>query len=322
MLVALGLIALGFVFLIFGADLTVKGGVAIANKLNIAPVIIGLTILAFGTSAPEFVVSIKAALNDAEGIVLGNIIGSNIGNIFLILGLASAIKPIEADKKVFFRDYKFLLAVTILFAVISYFGNFSLLHGLLMLALLFGFIAFNYVNAMKNPPEENNEETHSPYASKSWLIVSLVTIAGLVAIIFGGDLLVKGAVSIAEHLGVSQEIIGLTIIAFGTSLPELAVSVIAAMRGQSAMALGNVVGSNIWNIVFIMGITATMTNVEVPQQFIVYDNIVMLAGTLILWPIMMTKGKISRTEGIVMFIAYCAYIVSQVLITQGVINFG
>ncbi len=320
MILSIGLILIGFVLLMVGADLTVKGGVAIANKLNIAPVIIGLTILAFGTSAPEFVVSIKAAFKGAEGIVLGNIIGSNIGNILLILGVSAMISPIVSDKKTFFRDYKFLLAVTLLFVAIAYFGMFGRAHGIVMLALLLGFIWFNYKNSKDKSAD--NEETHSPYASKNWLFVIGLTIIGLGIIVYGGELLVDGAVSIAELLGVSEEIIGLTIIAIGTSLPELAVSAIAAYRGQSSVALGNIVGSNIWNIVFIMGFTATVTNVEVPNQFINYDNIVMLGATLVLWPIMMKKGKISRLEGSLFVLCFVAYIASQVLISKGIISIG
>ncbi len=321
MLLSIGLITIGFILLMVGADITVKGGVAIANKLNIAPVIIGLTILAFGTSAPEFVVSIKAAFRGAEGIVLGNIIGSNIGNILLILGVAAMIAPISSDKKTFFRDYKFLLAVTLLFVAIAHFGLFGRAHGIVMLALLFGFIWFNYKNS-KDKPQEDDEETHSPYASKSWMSVIAITALGLGIIVYGGELLVNGAVTIAELLGVSEEIIGLTIIAIGTSLPELAVSAIAAYRGQSSVALGNIVGSNIWNIVFIMDFTATVTNVEVPNQFINYDNLVMLGATLILWPIMMTKGRISRLEGALFFMCFVAYIASQILITKGVLSIG
>lgn len=318
MISALCFILVGFVLLIGGAEYLVKGAVAIANKLKIPAIIVGLTIVAFGTSTPEFVVSIKAAFNGAAGIAIGNIVGSNIANILFILGVTSVIYPVVCNRKEFLRDYKFLLLVNVLFVCFAITGKFVCWQGLVLLALLFAFIYFNYRNSKDN---DASEDAVSVLASKSWWVVVLITIAGLIAIMYGADLLVKGAVDIARILGVSEEIIGLTIVAVGTSLPELATTVVAALRKQNGVALGNIVGSNIWNIVFIMGLTSTIIDVEVPRQFLLYDIWVMVLATMLLFPIMLSQNKISRIEGGVFLLIYMAYLVSQILIANGVWSF-
>lgn len=318
MISALCFILVGFVLLIGGAEYLVKGAVAIANKLKIPAIIVGLTIVAFGTSTPEFVVSIKAAFNGAAGIAIGNIVGSNIANILFILGVTSVIYPVVCNRKEFLRDYKFLLLVNVLFVCFAITGKFVCWQGLVLLALLFAFIYFNYRNSKDN---DASEDAVSVLASKSWWVVVLITIAGLIAIMYGADLLVKGAIDIARILGVSEEIIGLTIVAVGTSLPELATTVVAALRKQNGVALGNIVGSNIWNIVFIMGLTSTIIDVEVPRQFLLYDIWVMVLATMLLFPIMLSQNKISRIEGGVFLLIYMAYLVSQILIANGVWSF-
>ncbi|MBE6443175.1 MAG: calcium/sodium antiporter [Alphaproteobacteria bacterium] len=318
MISALCFILVGFVLLIGGAEYLVKGAVAIANKLKIPAIIVGLTIVAFGTSTPEFVVSIKAAFNGAGGISIGNIVGSNIANILFILGVTSVIYPVVCNRKEFLRDYKFLLLVNVLFACFALTGKFVCWHGLILLALLFAFIYFNYRNSKDS---DASEDAVSVLASKSWWVVVLITIAGLIAIMYGADLLVKGAVDIARILGVSEAIIGLTIVAVGTSLPELATTVVAALRKQNGVALGNIVGSNIWNIVFIMGLTSTIIDVEVPRQFLLYDIWVMVLATMLLFPIMLSQNKISRIEGGVFLLIYMAYLLSQILIANGVWSF-
>ena len=318
MISALCFILVGFVLLIGGAEYLVKGAVAIANKLKIPAIIVGLTIVAFGTSTPEFVVSIKAAFNGTAGIAIGNIVGSNIANILFILGVTSVIYPVVCNRKEFLRDYKFLLLVNVLFVCFAITGKFVCWQGLVLLALLFAFIYFNYRNSKDN---DASEDAVSVLASKSWWVVVLITIAGLIAIMYGADLLVKGAVDIARILGVSEEIIGLTIVAVGTSLSELATTVVAALRKQNGVALGNIVGSNIWNIVFIMGLTSTIIDVEVPRQFLLYDIWVMVLATMLLFPIMLSQNKISRIEGGVFLLIYMAYLLSQILIANGVWSF-
>ena len=319
MLYALFLIVVGFVLLIYGADWLVRGAVAIANKLKIPALIVGLTIVAFGTSTPEFVVSIKAALNGVGGISVGNIVGSNIANILLILGVAGIISSVTCDRKVFLRDWSFMMFTTILFVVFALSGKFVFWHGLIMLAMLIGFIVFNYINSKA---EDVSSETESPVAKKNWLVVIGVTAVGLVGIMYGADLLVKGAVILAKLFGVSEAIIGLTIIAVGTSLPELATTVVAAIRKQNGVALGNVVGSNIWNIVFIMGATSSIVDVEVVKQIMVYDMWVMVGATAVLLPIMMTQSKLNRVEAILFLLLYAGYLMSQILIVNGIWQIG
>ena len=300
--------------LVGGAEYTVQGAVAIANKLKIQPIIIGLTIVALGTSTPEFVVSLKAALSGNGGISLGNIVGSNIANIFMILGVASLIYPIKCRRRIFLRDYKFLFMVSITFVIFALSGEFVRWHGIVFIFMLFAFIYYNYKNSVKSAPLE---ESTSPIAKKNWPFVITVTLVGLGIIVWGAELLIQGSVNIALRFGISQEIIGLTIIAVGTSLPELATTVMAAIRHQNAVALGNVIGSNIWNIVFIMGFTATVTDVSVPVQFIYYDIWILLLSTILILPVMMTKARLSWGEGLVFVSIYTFYLVSQVMISLG-----
>lgn len=318
MLLALFFILVGFVLLIGGAEYLVRGAVAIANKLKIPSIIVGLTIVAFGTSTPEFVVSIKAALNGVGGISIGNIVGSNIANILLILGVAGVISSVTCEKKTFLRDWGFMMFTTLLFVVFALSGKFVFWHGLIMLAVLIGFIVFNYFNSKDTP---DDSETQSSLANKNWFVVVVITVIGLLAILYGSELLVKGAVNLAKIFGVSEAIIGLTIVAIGTSMPELATTVVASIRKQNGVALGNVVGSNIWNIVFIMGATSTIVDVEVVRQIMVYDIWVMLFATVVLLPIMMTQSKLNRIEGWLFLLLYTGYITSQVLIAQGIWQF-
>lgn len=315
MLMPILFIIAGFILLMFSAEYTVRGSVAIANKLNIPTLIIGLTIVAFGTSAPEFVVSISAALKGSAGISIGNVIGSNIANVMLILGVSAMIYPITCSHKVFVRDYMFLFVVTLLFAAFAFTKTFVRWQGIVMLALLVLFLIYNYRNAKK---DEVDTEALSPLRKSSWFKVIMVTVLGLAGIIWGADLLVKGAVDLARILGISEEIIGLTIIAFGTSLPELATSGMAAFRRQNGVALGNIIGSNIWNIVFILGATSTIIDIPVPQQFLNYDMWVMVGSTVLLFILMYTKSMLSRIEGFIFVLGYICYLISQVLISKGI----
>lgn len=320
MLSASLLILFGFVLLMWGAEYAVQGAVAIANKLKIPALIVGLTIVAFGTSAPEFVVSLRAALQESEGITIGNIVGSNIANILLILGAAAVIYPVSCIRHVFLRDYAFLFFVTGIFTLFAMMGKFVRWQGILMLLLLFLFIVYNYFTSKINTGKD--DENVSPLVDKSWFFVIFISVFGLAAIVWGSDLLVDGAVSLARMLGVSEEVIGLTIIAFGTSLPELATSCMAAFRQQTDVALGNVIGSNIWNIVFIMGAICTVTDIEVPTQFLLYDIWIMVLATVFLLPFMYSDNKLSRIEGFVFVLLYLCYIISVSLFSKGMISLG
>ncbi len=313
------LIVIGLILLIVGAEYTVKGSVAIANKLKIPMIIVGLTVVALGTSLPEFIVSVKAALSGSAGISIGNVVGSNIANVLLILGSAAVFYPIKCRRRIFLRNYKFLFLVTAIFVAFAMSGKFIFWQGIIMLGLLSAFIYYNYKNSSKVAV---SEDSLSPIANKGWIFVIGVTTCGLVAIMYGADFLVKGAIDIATMYGVSNEIIGLTIVAVGTSLPELATTIVAAIKRQNDVALGNIIGSNIWNIVFIMGFTSVVIDVPVSKQFMYYDVWVMLLSTLLLYPVMMTKARMNRVEGFVFVSIYVLYLLSQIMIIKGYWNLG
>ena len=319
MLHALFLIVVGLILLIVGAEYTVRGAVAIANKLKIPMIIVGLTVVALGTSLPEFIVSVKAALSGSAGISIGNVVGSNIANVLLILGAAAVFHPIKCRRRIFLRNYKFLFLVSAIFVAFAMNGKIIFWQGIIMLGLLVAFIYYNYKNSSKVAV---SEDSLSPIAHKSWFYVTMVTVLGLVAIMYGADFLVGGATTIAKIWGVSDEIIGLTIVAVGTSLPELATTVVAAIKKQNDVALGNIIGSNIWNIVFIMGFTSVVTDVPVSKQFMYYDVWVMFLSTLLLYPVMMTKARMNRVEGFVFVSLYMFYLLSQIMIAKGYWTFG
>ncbi len=320
MIIASLWIVLGLVMLIGGAEYAVRGAVAIANRLHIPSLIIGLTIVALGTSVPEFVVSLKSALNGNAGISVGNVIGSNITNVLLVLGASAMIYPVSCSGKAFYRDFSFLFVVTLVFAFFVVNGKFINWNGWVLLALLVMFVVYNYFGAKDDDNQE--EEIPSQMLNSNWGAILIAFLGGLAAIAYGADFLVGGAVDIAKMFGVSEEIIGLTIVAIGTSAPELATSCVAAFRHQNGIALGNVVGSNIWNIVFVMGVTTTITDVEVADQFILFDVWVMMASSFMLLPIMMFKNKILRSEGLFMLLCFIAYIYAQILISKGELVLG
>ncbi len=313
-------IILGLVMLVGGAEYAVRGAVAIANRLHIPSLIIGLTIVALGTSIPEFVVSLKAALQGNAGISVGNVIGSNITNVLLVLGLSAIIYPVSCSGKAFYRDFSFLFVVTLVFAFFVVNGKFIHWNGWVLLALLVMFIVYNYFGAKNDDNQE--EEIPSQMINSSWWLILVAFFGGLAVIAYGADFLVAGAVDIATIFGVSEEVIGVTIVAVGTSAPELATSCVAAFRKQNGIALGNVVGSNIWNIVCVMGITTTITDVKVADQFVLFDVWVMMASSFMLLPVMMFKNKILRSEGLFMLLCFIAYIYAQILISRGELVLG
>lgn len=319
MLVPILLIIVGFILLMGGAEYAVRGAAAIASRLHIPTLIIGLTIVALGTSIPEFVVSIKSALNGNAGISVGNVIGSNIVNVLLVLGASAMIYPISCDGKAFYRDFSFLFIVTLVFAFFVVNGKFINWNGSVLLGFLAIFLIYNFLEAKKD--ENPADDIPTQLANSQWWVVISVLAAGLTAIAYGAEFLMSGAVDVARIMGVSEEIIGVTVIAVGTSMPEMATSCVAAFRRQNGIALGNVIGSNIWNIVFVMGATSVITDVKVADQFILFDVWVMMFATFMLLPIMMFKNKISRFEGLLMFLCFIAYMYSQILISSGKLVF-
>jgi cation:H+ antiporter len=296
----------GFVALLIGGESLVKGAVATAQRLRIPPMVIGLTLVGFGTSTPELLTSIQAALDGAPGIAVGNVVGSNIANILLIVGVSALIAPIAVGKRGFRQDMGFMIGATVLFMAIAATGQLGRTSAL---ALLFGLTLFLILSLRRT--DADAPEIDTPNLSVP--IALLYFAGGLLITLLGARFLVKGAIGLAEDMGVSQAVIGLTIVAVGTSLPELVTSVLAARRGHSDVALGNIVGSNIFNIFGILGATAMVKPIPIPAEIVAYDNWIMLGASLVLIGACVTHWRISRREGAVMLGLYGAYIVSLAL---------
>lgn len=303
LLVAIILLVAGFVMLIKGADWFVDGAAGIAARFGIPQLVIGLTIVAMGTSAPEAAVSINAAMSGNAGITIGNIIGSNILNVFLILGITAAITTVAVQHSTVKWEMPFMHVITIVLAVLGVTGGEIVLwEGIVLWALFLVYLGYLFRMARNGNTEEEAEELLPLWKQLLMLVV------GIVCIVFGSDLTVDNATIIAETLGMDDRLIGLTIVAFGTSLPELVTSVTAARKGKADIAIGNIVGSNIFNILFVVGTTALITPVAFAKGFII-DSAIALAAGLILWFGVMKEHKLKRPVGIIMLIAYAAYFV-------------
>lgn len=296
------MLALGFVLLVKGADWFVDGAAGIANKFKIPQLIIGLTIVAMGTSAPEAAVSISAALKGSAEITIGNIVGSNILNILIILGLTAVITPVAVAKSTIRVDIPFMLAISILLLVQGLDGSVTLLDGIVLLVVFAGYLTYLVINARKNPEQLEEEQIKN---QSIWMCL-LWTAIGLVAIILGSNFSVDAASNIARILGLSERFIGLTIVALGTSLPELVTSVIAARKGNADIAIGNIVGSNIFNILFVVGLSSVIISVPFASAFIV-DMIVAIGAGVLLWIFSLHKKKLIPIHGVVFLLAYAGY---------------
>lgn len=309
------LLLVGFVLLIKSADWLVDGASALAKKHNVSDLAIGLTIVAFGTSAPELVVNIFAALQSHDDIVFGNIIGSNNFNLFMILGIAGLITPLAVQHSTVWKEIPFsLIAVIVLFLLTTVLfgeGNVTLsrFEGILLLLLFAGFL-FYVFKQLKSDPDDLKIEHKQMTSTKIWVLI----IIGLAGLVGGGRLVVTNAVEMATALGVSQKIIGLTIVAMGTSLPELATSVVAAMKKNNDIAVGNIIGSNIFNIFLILGLSAVLNPVEYNRGFDT-DMILLAAGTVLLFLTMFTgkKKKLDRWEAALLLTIYVAYTVFLIM---------
>jgi len=307
----------GFVLLLVGAEFLVRGAVSIAVKAGLSPLLIGMTVVALGTSAPEFVVSLNAALDGSSAIALGNVIGSNIANVWLILGATALLAPVVVDARAVIRDALMLMGSSILFVGLCLTGSIGQIAGGLMLLLLFSYLLRAYMrergdsSASAHLHERETSEVQDVKLGMGMAWASLV--GGLLAVTYGADLLVTGGVQIARGFGVSEEVIGLTLIAFGTSLPELAASAVAAWRGHTDVAIGNVIGSNLFNILAVAGGVAMIMPLEVPEQVRHFDLWVMLAGTIMMLAYLATGARIGRREGVLFLSLYGAYIAIQVV---------
>lgn len=295
------LLVAGLVALFIGGEALVRGAVGIARKLSIPPLLIGLTVVGFGTSTPELLVSVDAALRGVPDIAIGNIIGSNIGNVLLILGLAALVWPIRVMGDTLRRDSAVMMGAALVLLPAFWPGELGRLTGLALVAGLVGFLLISFLRPGSDEPAADDAPVPRLWLSLIWVG------AGLAALMLGARWLVDGATTIARDLGLSEAFIGLSIVAIGTSLPELATSLVAALRRQSEIAIGNIVGSNIFNVLGILGITAMIQPIPVADRFLALDLPVMI-GVSVLLTVLLTRPRIGRLTGLALLAGYAAYV--------------
>jgi cation:H+ antiporter len=303
---------LGLSLLGAGGDLLVRGAVGIAEVLKVSPLFTGLVLVGFGTSMPELVTSLTAALQGSPGIAIGNVVGSNIANSLLILGVTALIVPIPADPQSFRRDAPMLAVATVVCLVAVETGQIGRISGTFFLVLLGGYLAHTYRTENQRPDASalihQQQGTLLRSAARRGGLSVLLAAAGLVGIIGGARLLVSSSIEIAGALGIPDSVIGLTVVAVGTSLPELATSVVAAIKRQTDIALGNIIGSNIFNILGILGVTVLVKPISIPQGVVVFDAWVLLGVTGLLLYYALTEACLSRSEGAVFLVLYATYV--------------
>jgi cation:H+ antiporter len=309
------LTVLGLGILLVGGELTLRGAIGLAKLLGVSAAMIGLTVVAFGTSAPELVVSLEAAIDGSPDIAIGNVIGSNIANILLVLGVGALIAPLICDPGAVRRDGAAMMASMLLLAGLGLTGVINAWQGMLMLAALVGYVMWSYRIDRKNGNGASDlharevEET-AGVPTATWLVL-LYLVVGLVALIGGASLLIDGAIGVARAAGISEPVIGLSLVAVGTSLPELAATAVAAWRRHTDVAVGNVLGSNLFNVMLILGTASLVSPMPFADEFVRVDLWVMLGAGIVLMPVMITGWKISRNKGILLLMLYVAYIASM-----------
>ena len=305
------LLLVGFVLLIKGADFFVDGSSSVAKLLGIPGFVIGLTVVAMGTSAPEAAVSITAGVSGSNEIAISNIIGSNLFNLLVVAGLSAVIKPFKIENTLLKRDFPVNVVVSaVLLGMLFFGGMLGRIDGIVLLLLFVAYIVFVLVSAFKQ--RENSADTSVKTMSPILSVICII--GGLAAVIFGGDLVVDNAVAIAQKLNWSETFIGLTIIAIGTSLPELVTSVVAAKKGESGLALGNVIGSNLFNLMFVLGMSTTISPIPTDNSMLI-NAIILLAVTALIYVVSLIKKGIGRIVGGLCVTGYIAYTVYLVLIT-------
>ena len=301
------LLTAGLLLLVVGGELLVRGAVAIAKWLRVSPLLIGLTLVGFGTSTPELVTSLQAALEGSPGIAVGNVVGSNIANILFILGISALIFPVAVSKAAFRRDGVVLALAAFMCLGAVLFGELGRIIGSVLVMFLIAYIVLAFIQERQSLVSVGTEPTSATGNTHIWLQF-LLLVAGLALTILGARLLVSSAIDIAARLQVPDTIVGLTIVAVGTSLPELVTSLMAAFRKQGDLAFGNIVGSNIYNIFGILGVTALVKPISVPPQIAHFDVWVLCGATALLVIVAMTRWRITRVEGGLMLLGYAAYL--------------
>lgn len=314
----------GLILLVIGAELLVRGAARLAARFGISPLVIGLTVVAFGTSAPETAVSVQSALAGSGDLAIGNVVGSNIANVLLILGLTALIAPLTVSRQLIRLDVPIMIGASLVVFTLAWDGELSRLDGALLFAAVVTYTLFLIVQSRKDPGSASDEfgteyglhETPKPYA---WARDLLLLVAGLALLVGGANLLVEGAVSLARALGFSELVIGLTVIAVGTSLPELATSLIAAVKGERDIAVGNIVGSNIFNLLAVLGLASLVSPaaISVSPNALAFDFPVMIAVAVACLPVFFVGYRINRWEGLLFLAYYVAYTSYLVLFSVG-----
>lgn len=312
------MIILGFLCLIKGGDLLVDGATAIARKAKVSEMVIGLTVVGFGTSAPELLVSLQAALEGSSGLAIGNVVGSNIANIALILGVSSMIIPCPTDKKTICIDAPFMVFSVIAFSLVAMTGTITRIAGIIGFLMLVAFVVWQIIDSRK---KETAQETVAVTETMHLRRAVMYLIVGAVMLVGGADFLIDGASKIARQIGENlgtpaeeiERIIGLTIVAVGTSLPELFASVMAAVKGKTDMAIGNIIGSVTFNILSVIGLSSAICPILNSDVGFMNDYIVMSALAIILWLFLRTRYILERWEGALLFVSYCGYIAATLL---------
>ena len=309
----------GFILLYFGAEWLVKGSSSLARSLGVTPIVIGLTVVAFGTSAPELVVSLVSSIKGKSMIAVGNVVGSNICNIALVLGMAAAFQPLTCDKSVIKRDIPIMLAISVYLLVLSLNSKLGRIEGATLFGGIILYTFFNYYISMRESKQGSGAEAVAVAAeveeigfvtSRSRQIVLILV--GIIGVVGGAQIVVESAVKIMQILGVSEKFIGLTIVAFGTSLPELATSVVAALRKEMDISIGNLVGSNVFNIMAVLGAASLVRPIPIPGGFIesglVIDYFVMMFTSFLPWLMMRRTYTVTRQGGLILLFCYVGYL--------------
>ena len=307
-------IAAGFILLLLGAEFLVRGAVALARRLEVSPMVIGMTVVAYGTTAPELVVSLEAALTDVPAIAVGNVIGSNIANILLILGTAAVIYPIACKPGALKRDGAVMLGAAVLMVILGLTGAITAVQGAVMLFALITLTLYAYWSERRNSASADllsrEAEEFAEWPRSLWPSL-LAVIGGIATVVFGAQILVAAAVELARDFGISEAVIGLTLVAVGTSLPELATAAVAAYRRHPDIAIGNVVGANTYNILAILGVVSMVEPLTIPAQIVGFDIWFMLAATILLLAMILVRGGLSRAVGAGFLAVYGLYLVAE-----------
>lgn len=304
----------GLVLLLGAAEVMIRGAVGLARSFGLSPLFIGMTVVALGTSAPELLVSLNAGLTGNGGIATGNIIGSNIANVLLIIGAASLLAPAARRQDKLYRDGALLVACSLLFIILGWSGQIGMPGGVLLIVIFCAFMGSSYWRDINDPAaaaERVSEVEEIGTIPKRPWISALVTVGGLLGIGVGADLMVEGGVAIARSFGMSEEVIGLTLIAIGTSLPELAASTVAAWRGHADVALGNIVGSNMFNMLAVGGVVALVSPLPFSQTMLAFDAWVMVGSAMLIIPLMFGWMGLSRLGGGLFVVLYLGYLAAQ-----------